>query len=224
MLLLPLAAVAGVGIAWALYPAENGFSVMTCTLSFLGSPDARRNPSGWRFYQAGMTFAVLWLAWLALLRVGKRRGRPAALVAAATTAYGGALALILAAVWIPLSREPLVGGLTYGEIHNPVTFAAIIVMMAAVILDGASLMLARVRWLLLAPFAGLGLVASAGLVSVGVWRGKCAADPSLRPFPGPGIHSTPMWEWIAFTCLCLFLVSQALAGRGPLFPPASPPH
>jgi hypothetical protein len=221
-LILPFVAVAGVGIARALYPAENGFSVMTCTLSFLGSPDAHRNPSGWRFYQAGMTSAVLWLAWLVQFRVGKRRGQPARLVAAANTAYGGALALILAAIWIPLSREPFVGGLTYGEIHNPVTFAAIIVMIAAVILDGTSLMLARVQWLLLAPFAALGLVTVAGLVSLGVWRGKCAADPSLRPFPGVGIHSTPLWEWIAFTGLCLFLVSQALACRKLPFPQPTP--
>lgn len=45
LLILPFVAVTGIGIAWALYPAENGFSFVTCTLSFLGSPDAHRNPS-----------------------------------------------------------------------------------------------------------------------------------------------------------------------------------
>lgn len=171
-----------------------------------------------------MTSAVIWLAWLALRRVGRRWGRPAGLVDAATTVYGGALALILAAIWIPLSREPFVGGLTYSEIHNPVTIAGVIVMIAAVILDGASLVLARVRWALLIPFLAFGLVAVAGLVSLTIWRVKCAADPSLRVFPGPGIHSTPVWEWIAFTCLGLFLVSQALAGRKPLSSRAPQKH
>ena len=48
-------ALVGIGAARWMYPEENGFSIMRCTISFLGSPDADRNPAGWRWYQLGMT-------------------------------------------------------------------------------------------------------------------------------------------------------------------------
>ena len=53
-LLLAIAA-GGIAAAWWHYPAENHCSTMRCTISFLGSPDADRNPTGWRFSQAGMS-------------------------------------------------------------------------------------------------------------------------------------------------------------------------
>jgi len=203
------------GIGRALYPPENRFSVMTSTMSFLGSPDAHRNPDGWRYWQAGTTGALLLLTLLASQRVGARIGQPRCLVVAASTAYGAALALILAATWIPVSKNPFWGGTTCAAIHNPVTIAGIFTMMAAVTLDGITLLVARARSRLLAPFALLGVITICGLACLAFWRWKCAADPSLRIFPGEGIHSTPMWEWIAFACLCLFLAAQALAGKNP---------
>jgi hypothetical protein len=47
-------ALSGRIVSWWRHPAENPFSIPTCTISFLGSPEASRNPHGWRFYQAGM--------------------------------------------------------------------------------------------------------------------------------------------------------------------------
>lgn len=213
ILSLALLAVAGMGIGRALYPPENRFSVMTSTMSFLGSPEAHRNPDGWRYWQAGSTGALLLLTLLASQRVSARIGQPRCLVVAASTAYGAALALILAATWIPLSKNPFWGGTTCAAIHNHVTIAGIFTMIAAVTLDGITLLVARARPRLLAPFALLGIITACGLASLAFWRWKCAADPSLRIFPGEGIHSTPMWEWIAFACLCLFLAAQALAAR-----------
>jgi len=54
-------AVIGLVAAWWHYPEENHFSILRCTISFLGSPDADHNPDGWRFYQVGMTAVVLLL-------------------------------------------------------------------------------------------------------------------------------------------------------------------
>ena len=69
--LLGAIAVVGLAAAWWCYPAENQFSIMRCTISFLGSPDADRNPTGWRFYQVGMTALVLLL--LSLVQERHRR-------------------------------------------------------------------------------------------------------------------------------------------------------
>ena len=71
---LIVVAVLGFAVAWWRYPAENQFSILRCTISFLGSPDADRNPAGWRFYQAGMTALLLLLLELAWLRHGRLRG------------------------------------------------------------------------------------------------------------------------------------------------------
>ena len=73
--LLVAIAVMGLGVAWWRYPAENHFSIMRCTISFLGSPDADRNPHGWRFYQVGMTALVLLLLSLAAERHARLAGQ-----------------------------------------------------------------------------------------------------------------------------------------------------
>ncbi len=209
MRFLFLVAVSGMGTAWALYPAANGYSIMTCTISFLGSPDARHNPEGWRFYQAGMTAAILLLGILAWRRQGRKKGRPGWLVAATTAAYSLALGLMLLSVWIPDSRELLWGERRSGEIHTRVAVAAVALIIAAVVLDGITLALARSGVKTLAPFAAFAAVAATGIASLISWKRQCEADPALRTWPGDGIHSTPMWEWILFVCLCLFLAGQA---------------
>src|SRR6266496_1585909 len=103
--LLGAIAVIGLVAAWWCYPAENQFSIMRCTISFLGSPDVDRNPTGWRFYQAGMTALVLLLFSL----VAERHHRLRAAIGKAAVWSSGAiliaLALMLLVVWIPDTRE-----------------------------------------------------------------------------------------------------------------------
>jgi hypothetical protein len=38
---------------------------------------------------------------------------------------------------------------------------------------------------------------------------KCARDTTLRHWPGDGIHSTPLWEWITMISLIGFMVWMA---------------
>jgi hypothetical protein len=210
---LALVTLGGFGAARWFYPVENSFSVMTCTISFLGSPDANRNPDGWRFYQAGMTAAVLLLAVLACNRAGRFLGRPPALRAAATVAFLAALALVLASAWIPDSRELLWIGQRSGALHNRVAIAGIAVMMAAVSMDALSLTLGRAGGWLLAPHAALAAASGTGLLALRSWRLQCEANPELRYWPGQGIYSTPMWEWIVFSLLWILLLTQARASR-----------
>jgi len=110
--------------AWWLYPKENHFSLMTCTISFLGSPDADRNPPGWRFYQAGMTALILLVFSLVRerhYRLQLRIGRAATL---SSTAIFIALALLLLAVWIPDTRQGHWFGMRTTEFHTRMALLA----------------------------------------------------------------------------------------------------
>ncbi|MFM7103462.1 MAG: hypothetical protein ACKO3N_20130, partial [Verrucomicrobiota bacterium] len=91
-------AVAGLAGSWWLYPEENAYSILRCTISYLGSPDPDRNPPGWRVYQAGMTCLLLLSASYAWER-HRRDARPGAwLAASATPPLFAALGLLLLAV------------------------------------------------------------------------------------------------------------------------------
>ena len=206
---LILIAVLGFAVAWWRYPAENRFSILRCTISFLGSPDADRNPAGWRFYQAGMTAVLLLLAELAWLRHGRLRGVIGKTALWSTAAVGVSLALMFLAVWIADTREGRWWGMRTGELHTRMAVLAIPFMAAGLVLDGAALRrrgLHPRRWW---PFPALGGVVLVGVAALVSWEIRCARDARLEHWPGEGIHSTPLWEWISFTCLFAFMVWMA---------------
>ncbi len=206
---LIVVAVLGFAVAWWRYPAENQFSILRCTISFLGSPDADRNPAGWRFYQAGMTALLLLLLELAWLRHGRLRGVIGNTARWSTGAVGVSLALMFLAVWIADTRDGRWFGMRTGELHTRMAVLAIPFMAAGLVLDGAALRRSGLGPRRLWPFPALGGVVLTGVVALGWWEIKCARDPRLAHWPGEGLHSTPLWEWISFTCLFVFLVWMA---------------
>ena len=96
--------IVGMVVAWGLYPSENRYSPMRCTISYLGSPDADRNPAGWRIYQLGMTALLLWMADLLVLRHRRWARNWASLSGASSFTLAIGLVMILLTVWIPDSR------------------------------------------------------------------------------------------------------------------------
>ncbi|MEO8351258.1 MAG: hypothetical protein ABI680_05965 [Chthoniobacteraceae bacterium] len=207
--LLMVVAVAGLTAAWWLFPAENRFSIMRCTISFLGSPDADRNPGGWRFYQAGMSALVLLLGGLVVER--HRRVRPMIGTTArwSSGAIGVALALLFLAVWIADTRETLWFGVRAGKLHTRMAILAIPFMGAGILLDGVALRFAGVPTRALWPFHLYGLLVLVGMTSLMAWKRMCARDATLRHWPGEGIHATPLWEWVVFVYLVGFLLWMA---------------
>jgi len=197
-------------MAWILYPAENHFSFLTSTMSFLGSPDARKNPDGWRYSQFGGSAGLLLFALLQAQRAGTCFGRPKALVGFTSAAFLIGLGFIFLSTWIPVSSERLWGTMTQTSIHNRLAIAGACALALGVVLDAISLFFGRGgrRWLILhAILAG---ITTTGVTLVGFWRWKCASDPTLRVFPGEGVFSLPLWEWITFFGFGLFLaLSQA---------------
>lgn len=207
--LLIVIAVLGFAVAWWRYPAENQFSILRCTISFLGSPDADRNPAGWRYYQAGMTAVMLLLLELAWLRHGRLRGVIGNTARWSTGAVGVSLTLMFLAVWIADTRDGRWFGMRTGELHTRMAVLAIPFMAAGVLLDGAALRRSGLHPRRLWPFPALGGVVLTGVVALVSWEIKCARDARLVHWPGDGLHSTPLWEWISFTCLFAFMVWMA---------------
>jgi len=210
---LALIAAVGLAVAWWRYPVENKFSILSCTISFLGSPDANRNPHGWRFYQAGMTALVLLLFSLAAerhRRLRRQLGKSAWLSSAAILI---SLTLILLATWIPDSREVWLG-VRAGDLHTRLAILAIPFMACGIVWDGVGLWWSGVRLRALWPFHLYAFVVLLGTAQLMQWERMCRQDPTLPGWPGPGLHSTPLWEWIAFTCLIAFLFWIA-RGVGP---------
>jgi len=203
-LLFAIAAV-GLVVAWWKYPAENEFSVMRCTISFLGSPDADRNPEGWRWYQVGMSALIVLMVRLILHRQRNFQSRCGRGLRVATRIYLAAFALLFVGIWIADTDEKW-GNFSVGAIHTRVAIIGIFTMMAAVIADAVTVSRAGYGGRVLWPFRIYALIWIAGMIALGSWEWKCKNDSSLKHWPGDGIHSTPLWEWILFAYLLGFVI------------------
>jgi hypothetical protein len=61
----------------------------------------------------------------------------------------------------------------------------------------------------------------AALVGVGFWQlaeweRMCRLDKSLKHWPGDGLHSTPLWEWMLFAYLLghiLWMAHRSVGSR-----------
>lgn len=208
-------AVAGLGAARALYPDANQYSILTCTISYLGSPDADRNPGGWRIYQVGMTALILLMT--ALLRDRHRRftGPRSWVGRVATFPLLAAFLLLLVAVWIPDSRSLLVFGEKATHLHTRLALLAIPVVGLGLFLDTVGRFLLGVPLLRLWPAHLFAVLVGFGFWKLAEWEALCRADPTLRHWPGDGIHSTPLWEWITFLYLVGHLYWMAHAPPRP---------
>ena len=193
----------GMVLAWGLYPSENRYSPMRCTISYLGSPDADRNPAGWRIYQLGMTALLLWMADLLVLRHRRWARNWASLSGASSFTLAIGLVMILATVWIPDSRSGHWFGMTSGQFHTRIALWGIPILGLGVVLDAVAYFLAGRALRSLWPFHLYACVSAFGFYQLMEWERLCREDRSLRHWPGDGLHSTPLWEWIFFVGLMI---------------------
>ncbi|MFK5922065.1 MAG: hypothetical protein QM496_07785 [Verrucomicrobiota bacterium] len=124
----------------------------------------------------------------------------------ATVLYAAGFVLILISVWIADSDEILWGGIRSGVIHTNVAIIAIVTLLVAVSLDGMILSRAglpsKAQW----PFRIYACIWLVTICCLASWQWKCWSDPNLEHWPGEGIHSTPMWEWILLAYLIGFVI------------------
>lgn len=179
---------------------------MRCTVSFLGSPDDDKNPEGWRWQQAGMTALILALSQMVWWRHRNFTPSTQGRIKIATGLYGFGFALIMVSIWITDSEVVLWGGLDSSDVHTTAALIGIFTTLFAVSADWIILRRAGVPRKALWPFRIYGSIWAITIFCLISWEWKCQHNPKLHHFPGDGIHSTPMWEWILLLCLTAFMI------------------
>ena len=132
------------------------------------------------------------------VRLGGQIGKAALWSSAAISV---SLTLILLVTWIPDSQERHCFGIRAGDVHTPLAILAIPFMGCGIVLDAVALWRSGVRVRALWPIHLYGLIVLVGTAKLMARERMCRRDPTLSEWPGDGLHSTPLWEWVVFTYL-----------------------
>lgn len=202
---LVLAALLFLTAAW-IYPAENGYVFMEKSASYLGSFDKSRNPVGWWLFSLGLLVLGAVSTGAALFR-HRQLARAvetgwALYVATGAFVLGGVIFGLLAL--IPDARTAHVGPWSFNDIHDRLAAFVFFLLGLGMTFDGFLMLGDRIanghtridHRVLRRPyltFIAIGLVAGISLLT---WHIQCRLDSSLKEWPGEGIYSFPMWEWI----------------------------
>ena len=158
-----------------------------------------------------MTAAIVLLLGLA---AGRRRRLGTGLGKVADWTFGAAalsFVLMLLSVWIPDARSMHWRGVRLGEFHNAIVIPGILLLLVTIIVEGIfvgrSGFRRGVRW----AYRGFGILFAIGLTALTGWEVYCDRNPGIVSWPGEGICSTPLWEWMLFGYLLGF--SFYLAGH-----------
>lgn len=207
-------------IAMALYPVENDFSIMRDTFSYLGSPNDNHNPNGWYFFSIGLFIVSITIFPLLFYR-HRRLVKIAPWEARFTT-----LLMLIGAIGIfgvglfPDSGQDFIEDLSYGKMHNTMALIFFIGDGLGLIFDGL-LIYTKDRFPKWPGGKGGHQIANHKIIAptyiifitIALAMGICligweiyypilhAQDPSIGHWPGEGIFSFPMWEWIVIVSL-----------------------
>jgi hypothetical protein len=197
-------------IALALYPPENNYSIMKDTISFLGSSDLDNNPEGWIFFSISVVFLSIIFVPIALFQYKKFKelDRVGAFFLVLFLIIG-AIGLCLLGFFPDNGGESFIQDVKAGEIHNKVALLAIggvaLGILSAFFLlikDHIPLFKGKKRY----PFKVIIIPTLIFLLLVGLvayfllkWDAICTE----HCWPGPGVYSFPMWEWIVFIMLII---------------------
>ena len=202
-------------LARVTYPKENNYSIMNHTMSFLGSKEPFRNPKGWYFF----SIAIMWItiadiplnlyifrylltfspvfAWIMIMSGG-------------ISTINGVLVSIFTDVDTDreLSGGDFIQDLKSGRIHNVTAVITFSTFILANLITGLAYLfhpLQRSLYTWLPPFLIFMIVLTGFFLFNALWQKKCKNDEKLESFPGDGIYSFPLWEWLLFFSLYIFL-------------------
>ncbi|MBN2156480.1 MAG: DUF998 domain-containing protein [Candidatus Lokiarchaeota archaeon] len=204
------------GLARFTYPQENNYSIMTHTMSFLGSKEEFRNPKGWYFF----SIAIIWITiadiplnlyiFRYLLTFSLVAAWMMIISAAISTLFG-----ILVSIFTDTDTDrELAGGnfiqdLKSGRLHNVaavITFATFIVANLIVGFAYVFNPFQRPLYNWVPPFLIFVGVLIGFFLFNWLWQKKCKKNKDLEPFPGKApLFSFPFWEWLLFISLYIFL-------------------
>lgn len=193
-------------VAWLFYSRKNRYSVLRCTMSFLGSPDEVRNPQGWYFF----SIAVVWkmLTDIPLMMYFFRYLSKHSIFAAYVSIlfYGICIISGIIVGFFPDTEKKETSGnffkdLRLGMVHNiaavlsfGATFIANLTVSIFYLVNPYTRLLSE--WL--PPLLIFIAAIVGGLFSQIKWQMKLKKNKKLNPWPGNGWYSLPLWEWTLF--------------------------
>jgi hypothetical membrane protein len=216
-------------VAYLLYPPSN-FSILECTFSYLGSFDPDRNVHGWYFFSIALFLMGIFFIPIELYR--SRRVTPIESLSGKliTLIYLiGCIGVILVGVF-PDTGVDFFQDVGNRKMHNLVSLLGFGGFLLGVLWE--SLLMGKDRyphWLFSKGKGGRKLLDHSKLqypyiffyilaILVGIFVGGWeivypimrAQDPYLSHWPGVGIFSFPLWEWMLIIYVFVFFYSTAL--------------
>jgi len=219
-------------LCWYQFPAENAFSILTHTFSYLGSFNEDRNPHGWWLFGVAMTG---WgLATIPLVRYLGRSLAPYEArhgIIATRLLTAGAIGIILVGLF-PDARETLIGPIRWTSMHYVGAVVLVLGFMTGVPwmawtlrritrleqLDGATRRtFQQARW----PQRFFLAISSVALIFLTAWVfvyeiRKAAAEEAGLVFGSPWQeamntpYSFPLWDNVFVHTLFIYLIWTAL--------------
>ncbi len=201
-------------LAWHLYPLENNYSIMKDTISFLGSSDGDNNPQGWPLFTVSLIIFGIMLTPVAIYRFKKLRKINKMFSIFSLLFYLIAnLGLILIALFPDNGGESFIQDLDAGKLHNTVAMLSIGGFALAILVDFI-VFLVDVRkngilnkkvWIpvYIVFFVVVVMTAYTQIY----WELNCESNC----WPGDGIYSFPLWEWIVFLTMFGVLFAKDLS-------------
>lgn len=208
--------------AYRIFIKQNPYSIMTHSISFLGSWIPTRNPKGW--WNLSIALIILGVLFFPLILYYHRY---MALISVWAAYIGtillivGIIGIILVAVFPDNEGMDFFRDLSYGKVHNTVAvlgfggfgfgnlwFGLMFIYDAA----WGEHIYNPIRFL--PPYIGLFILV--GIIGYTQWKWEkiWRADETKKGFPGEGVYSFPLWEWILATYLFLAVYYVLLS-----FPP-----
>ena len=215
-----------IGTCWLAFPAENQFSIMRHTFSFLGSFQEEHNPQWWWIFSVAMLFwAVAMVPTTRYLYHRFTAISPKGAAIAAWLFLLGSAGIAIVALF-PDSPDPVFGSVRWTEIHEKGAVMCFVGFVLGIGVFGALLLRDRAGHVahrgLLWPYvfwcAALGIAAANqiywGITYEAMKREAQAAGRDIRSSWGESlntIYAFPLWENLVIYALFAFLVWFTLA-------------
>ena len=207
-------------IAYKKFPPDNHYSIMTCTISYLGAWTDDRNPKGWYFFSIGlsilsiMLFPLLFYIYNRIILINYNHS----LVILILLILGN-VGIILIAIFPDNEVIIAFNNITYAKMHLIVAIAAFgcyglsfLHFFWLILYDGLFGAQLLNTLLLLPPFIILIFIVCLAAYSKIKWIRISKYDETKEIPPGYGFYSSSMWEWIVvlsffsvIICVLLFL-------------------
>ena len=188
---------------------------MTHTMSFLGSKEPFRNPKGWYFF----SIAIMWITIadiplnIYIFRYLVTFSPIAAWIAIVSGGISTIFGILVSTFTDKDTDRDLSGGdfiqdLKSGRMHNVSAVLTFLTFIIANLVVGFAFVFHPTQrplftWL---PPLIIFIIAVTGFFLLNaLWQKKCKKDENLESFPGLGIYSFCLWEWLLFMSLYIFL-------------------